>query len=116
MIPLTIIHCWGKSLCKRLAKRDDTADIIPTTPHDSNREYPIGTRDTISNHDNIHPDRGGVNTTPTIGVYNVTSGAVIHPATVNPSTLRSFSTSHNSFKPFSYTNSHPISLFPWTKP
>ena len=38
------------------------------------------------------------NPSPKIGVYNVKSGSVIHPATVNPNVLRSYS-SASSFKP-----------------
>ena len=56
------------------------------------------------------------NTSPTIGVYNVKSGSVLHPATVNPSTLRSFSTSHNSFKPANGSLMGSLVFEDWSPP
>ena len=58
---------------------------------------------------------GGVSesqSSPRAGIYSVSSGQILQPATVSPSTLRSLSSRSNSFKPFSYSSqpSQPSSL------
>ena len=50
---------------------------------------------------------GSESSSPRVGVYSVSSGMIIQPATVSPNTLRSLS-SGSTFKPFSY--SAPSSL------
>ena len=59
----------------------------------------------------LETDSSILPSSPKAGVYSVSCGRVIQPATVSPNTLRSFSSSaSNTFKPFSYTPDQPSSL------
>ena len=106
MVPLTLIHCWGKK-CRH--KKNSKIEIEESLPPGF-----IGSE--FQNSTILHSDEldsrtiaGMGNPSPKIGVYNVKSGSVIHPATVNPHVLRSYS-SASSFKPIQVTAPQPFSL------
>ena len=108
MIPLTLIHCWGRRVCRRRASKPN--NNLLHVPVLAETRVPSS----LSNSSILDPSHTILDQSPTIGVYNVTSGAVIHPATVKPSTLRSFSASHNSFKSFHLPPVQPLSLHSWS--
>jgi len=121
-IPLIFLHCCGKRVCKKRHKSDPLQNIIwcQSTEHSS------------SGYDDLTPGDSGsmirgqeidtssclqsTRQSPKIGIYSVSSGVVLQPATVSPNTLRSLSSTSNTFKPFSYmaeTTSMPYTT--WQK-
>jgi hypothetical protein len=119
-IPLIFLHCCGKKVCKRRHKRDPLQNIIwcQSTERGSSSAY-----DDLTNGDSGSMIRGQeidsnsciqgsspcTRPSPKIGIYSVSSGVVIQPATVSPNTLRSLCSTSNTFKPFSYTG-EPCSM------
>ena len=119
-IPLIFLHCCGKRICKRRPhKTDPLQNIIWCQSNDrgSSSAY-----DDLTMADSGSMIRGqeidsnsciqGTRPSPRIGIYSVSNGVVIQPATVSPNTLRSLCSTSNTFKPFSYTaepNSMPYS-------
>ena len=109
MVPLTLIHCWGKKCRHKKTTKMDENDTAP--PGFNGNDF--------QNNTILYPDEldsrnftGLGNPSPKIGVYNVKSGSVIHPATVNPNVLRSYS-SASSFKPIQVNPPQPFSLPSW---
>ena len=93
-----------------MEKTETRSDLLKS-PNSDLREYDLSRTDSGGSEFDAYSVSGIK--TPSIGVYNVTTGSIIHPATVNPSTLRSFSTSHNTFKPLNYPL-QPLSLHSWS--
>jgi len=122
-IPLIFLHCCGKRVCKRRHKSDPLQNIIWCQSNDraSSSAYDdLTTGDSgsmirgqeIDSNSCIQGTSQGARPSPRIGIYSVSTGVVIQPATVSPNTLRSLCSTSNTFKPFSYTtepNSMPYS-------
>jgi len=118
-IPLLFLHCCGKKLCKRRNKKDPLQNMIWCQSNDrgSSSAY-----DDLTMADNGSMIRGqeidtnsciqGTRPSPKIGIYSVSNGVVIQPATVSPNTLRSLCSTSNTFKPVCFTL--PPNSMPYT--
>ena len=100
-IPLLVYYCCGKT-----KKRNKESPSMMITGIKDNGEEDCGSQKTVYD--------SGVSTgsslpSPKAGIYSVSSGKILAPATVSPNTLRSLSSLSNTFKPFSYTT-QPKSL------
>ena len=101
-LPLLLFYCCGKK-CKKQAESKPSSSQPPEDDQMSmkNVSYDSG----VSSGSSL-----ALASSPKVGIYSVSSGKVIQPATVSPNTLRSLSSvSANTFKPFSYT-AQPTSL------
>lgn len=108
-VPLLVYYCCGKNCQLKKKKKKKAAAMMITGIKDDGEEG--------SGHDSGVSSTGSSLPSPKVGVYSVSSGKILAPATVSPNTLRSLSTSSNSFKPFSYTqpNSLPYNNNNWPK-
>ena len=106
-VPLLVYYCCGRNCHLKRKKKEKPATMMITGTKDD-REEDAG-------HDSGVSSGGSSLPSPKVGIYSVSSGKILAPATVSPNTLRSLSTSSNTFKPFSYTsqpNSLPYSNWP----
>ena len=107
-VPLLVYYCCGKN-CQLKKKKKKKAAAMITGIKDDGEDG--------SGHDSGVSSTSSSLPSPKVGVYSVSSGKILAPATVSPNTLRSLSTLSNSFKPFSYTqpNSLPHNDNNWPK-
>ena len=99
-LPLLIFYCWSR---RRRTKKKKPSPPPGGVVRDSKSEEEVR-----SETGGLDSGVGSDSSSPRVGVYSVSSGMIIQPATVSPNTLRSLS-SGSTFKPFSYT-SQPTSL------
>ena len=105
--PLLVFYCCGKKCCVNTKSSQHQVSITPNNKDDEDSMSEKTTHDSgLSTGSSMLPS-------PKVGIYSVSSGMVLQPATVSPNTLRSLSaTAANSFKPFSYT-AQPVSMPVW---
>ena len=106
-VPLLVYYCCGRNCYLNRRKKEKAAPMMITGTKDHGEED--------AGHDSGVSSGGSSLPSPKVGIYSVSSGKILAPATVSPNTLRSLSTSSNTFKPFSYTsqpNSLPYSNWP----
>lgn len=106
--PLLVFYCCGN---KCGANRNKTSSQLQMsiTPNSKDDEDSMSQK---TNQDSGLSTGSSILPSPKVGIYSVSSGMVLQPATVSPNTLRSFSATANSFKPFSYT-AQPVSMPVW---
>ena len=106
-VPLLVYYCCGRNCHLKRKKKEKAATMMITGTKDDKEDD--------AGHDSGVSSGGSSLPSPKVGIYSVSSGKILAPATVSPNTLRSLSTSSNTFKPFSYTsqpNSLPYSNWP----
>ena len=99
-VPLLLFYCCGRK-CKKQTRNKSSSSQQPEDDQMSLKtvNYDSG----VSSGSSL-----ALTSSPKVGIYSVSSGKVIQPATVSPNTLRSLSSvSANTFKPFSYTAQPP---------
>jgi len=101
-VPLLLLHCCGRRLCSSCPRESKKpAEEAIWSPGGESGSPPS-------------PSSPPPSSNPSgSGLYSVSSGLVIQPATISPSTLRSLSSSSNTFKPFSYTAQPHSVPYPW---
>ena len=99
-LPLLIFYCCSR---RRRTKKRKASPGPGGVVRDSKCEEEVR-----SETGGLDSGVGSDTSSPRTGVYSVSSGMIIQPATVSPNTLRSLS-SGSTFKPFSYTG-QPTSL------
>ena len=104
-VPLLVYYCCNKNCQLKKKKKKKAAAMMITGIKD---EEEAGHDSGVSSTSSSLPS-------PKVGVYSVSSGKILAPATVSPNTLRSLSTSSNTFKPFSYTQPNSMPHNNWPK-